>query len=301
MTLPAAPLAARGVGEVAFAASLPEAVVAIFRLLTHLGNPYLLLACVAAAYVLGDRVGLSRRGAAFALGLGLCAIGLVLGLKQFFGLPRPPISYRDGLGFPSGHALGSTAFWGGVAILADRGRWRRRLTAAGVVILAVAASRVLIGVHYLVDVVAGVGIGVALLAVTLGLGPGFSVAGSTGPLARPAHRHVAGLFAVALVLGLAGLAVAPGEAELLLGLGTAAGALAGWWRFGRRAAAATVAVSARSLAVGGGGLAVALAVMAGVAELLDTAVAVVGAGAAGAVVLLWLPLAASGSKKPVDG
>ena len=230
MTLPAAPLATRGVGEVAFAASLPEAVVALFRLLTHLGNPYLLLACVAAAYVFGDRIGISRRGAAFALGLGLCAIGLVLGLKQFFGLPRPPISYRSGLGFPSGHALGSTAFWGGVAVLADRGRWRRRLTAAGVVIVVVAASRVLIGVHYLVDVVAGVGIGIALLAVTLGFGPGFSVAGSTGPLARPDHRHVAGLFALALVLGLAGLAVAPGESELLLGLGTAAGALAGWWR-----------------------------------------------------------------------
>ena len=301
MTLPAAPLATRGVGEVAFAASLPEAVVALFRLLTHLGNPYLLLACVAAAYVFGDRIGISRRGAAFALGLGLCAIGLVLGLKQFFGLPRPPISYRSGLGFPSGHALGSTAFWGGVAVLADRGRWRRRLTAAGVVIVIVAASRVLIGVHYLVDVVAGVGIGIALLAVTLGFGPGFSVAGSTGPLARPDHRHVAGLFALALVLGLAGLAVAPGESELLLGLGTAAGALAGWWRFGRRAAAATVAVSTRSLAVGGSGLAVALAAMAGTAELLDAAVAVVGAGAVGAVVLLWLPLAASGSKKTADG
>ena len=291
MTLPAIHLTTRGVGEVAFAESLPEAVVALFRLLTHLGNPYLLLACVAAAYLFGDRVGISRRGAAFALGLGLCAIGLVLGLKQFFGLPRPPISYRSGLGFPSGHALGSTAFWGGVAVLAERGRWRRRLAAAGVVIVVVAASRVLIGVHYLVDVVAGVGIGIALIAVTVGLGPGISADDATGALARPEHRHVTGLFALALVLGLAGLAVAPGESELLLGVGTAAGGLAGWWRFGRRAAAATVAVSTRSFAVGGGGLAVVLAAMAGTAERLDAAVPILAVAVVGAVCLLWLPLA----------
>ncbi|MBB6646953.1 phosphatase PAP2 family protein [Halobellus ruber] len=293
MTLPATPLATRGVGEVAFAASLPEAVVALFGLLTHLGNPYLLLACVAVAYLFGDRVGIPRSGAAFALGLGLCAIGLVIGLKQFFGLPRPPISSRAGLGFPSGHALGSTAFWGGFAILAERGRWRRRLAAAAAVIVVVAASRVLIGVHYLVDVVAGVGLGVALLAVTVGLGPGFDVEDAVGPLARPAHGHVAALFALALAVGIAGLAVAPGESELLLGVGTAAGALAGWWRFGHRAVAATVAVSTRSLAVGGGGLAAALAAMGGTAELLGTAVPTVGAGALGVVVLLWLPLAAS--------
>ena len=297
MTLPAVPVVARGVGEVAFVESLPAAVVALFGLLTHLGNPYLLLACVATAYLLGDRVGIPRRGAAFALGLGLCAIGLVLGLKGFFGLPRPPISPRDGLGFPSGHALGSTAFWGGVAVLAERGRWRTRLTVAGVVIVVVAASRVLIGVHYLADVVAGVGVGLALLAATLGLGPGLSADGATGALARPAHRHVAGLFALALVLGLGGVAVAPGESELLLGVGTAAGALVGWWRFGRRAAAATVVTSMRGLAIGSGGLAVTLAAMAGTAELVAAAVPVVGIGAVGAVLLLWLPLATSGLQK----
>ncbi len=268
---------------------------ALFQVLTHLGNPYLLLICVAVAYLFGDRLGISRSGAAFALGLGLCAIGLVLGLKQFFGLPRPPISPRGDLGFPSGHALGSTAFWGGVAVLADRWRWRRRLTAAGVVIVVVAASRVLIGVHYLVDVAAGVGIGVALLAVAVGFGPGFSVDGPTGPIARPEHRHVTALFVLALALGVAGLAVAPGERELLLGVGTAAGALAGWWRFGRRAAAATVVASTRSLAIGGGGLAVVLAAMAGTAELLHAAIPIVGAGAIVAVLLLWLPLAVSGT------
>jgi len=297
MTHPATPLASRGVGEVAVAESLPEVVVTIFGLLTHLGNPYLLLLCVAVAYLYADRVGISREGAGFALGLGLCAIGLVLGLKHVFGLPRPPISPRGDLGFPSGHALGSTAFWGGVAVLADRWRWRRRLAAAAAVIVVVSASRVLIGVHYLADVVAGVAVGVALLAVAFGLGPGVSADGETGALARPTHRHVAALFAVALGFGVAGLAVAPGESELLLGVGTAAGALAGWWRFGRRAASARVGISTRTLAVGGGGLAATLAAMSGTAELLDAAVPIVVAGAIGAVCLLWLPLAVGDSSK----
>ena len=297
MTLPVTPLAARGVGEVAVAESLPDAVVALFELLTHLGNPYLLLLCVAVAYLYADRVGIPRAGAAFALGLGLCAIGLVLGLKHVFGLPRPPISPRGDLGFPSGHALGSTAFWGGAAVLADRWRWRRRLAAAGVVIAVVSVSRVLIGVHYLVDVIAGVAIGIALLSAAFGFGPGVAPDGETGALARPTHRHVAALFAAALVFGLAGLAVAPGESELLLGIGTAMGGLVGWWRFGRRAVSARVPVSMRALGVGGGGVVVVLGVMGGTAELSDAAVPILVAGAVGAVWLLWLPLGVGNASK----
>ncbi|MGQ4556447.1 phosphatase PAP2 family protein [Halobellus sp. GM3] len=287
----ATPLATRGVGEIAFAESLPEAVTAVFWALTHLGNPYLLLALVALAYLFGDRVGLSRRSAAFALALGLCAIGLTVGLKHFFGLPRPPTSYRGDLGFPSGHALGSTVFWGGVAVLSTRGRWRRRLAAAGALVAIVCLSRVLIGVHYLADVVAGVAVGSAFLAVAFALGPGFDRGTRGGALATPDHGHVTALFAVALALGLAGLLVAPGESELLLGVGTAAGAVAAWHRFGRRAADTTIEPSGRALAVGGGGLVLALGVMSGTAKLADSAAVILVAGALGAVCLLALPLA----------
>ncbi|MDQ2056005.1 phosphatase PAP2 family protein [Halobellus sp. H-GB7] len=290
MTPTTTPLATRGIGEAAFAESLPDAIVAVFWALTHLGNPYLLLACVALAYLLGDRVGIPRRGAAFALALGLCAIGLTIGLKHFFGLPRPPISYRDGLGFPSGHALGSTMFWGGVAVLATWGRWRQRLTVAGVVVGAVALSRVLIGVHYLADVVAGVAIGVAFLAAAFALGPGFSPKSPSGALATPEHRHVTALFVLAVALGLAGLLVAPGESELFLGIGTAAGGVLAWQRFGRRAAAVTVELSTRTFALGGGGLLVALGVMSGTAKLIENGPLIAVAGAVGAVGLLALPL-----------
>ncbi|MFB6251410.1 MAG: phosphatase PAP2 family protein [Halobellus sp.] len=293
MTYPAAPLATRGVGEVALVESLPAVVAAVFWWLTHLGNPYLLLSLVALAYLFGDRVGLPRRSAAIALGLGLCAIGLTIGLKQLFALPRPPISYRGGYGFPSGHALGSTTFWGGVAVLAIRGRWRRRLVIAGAVVTVVALSRVLIGVHYLVDVVAGVGIGVALLAVVFVAGTGFSTADRTGALVTPAHRHVTALFVLALGLGLLGLLVAPGENELLLGVGTALGAVFSWHRFGPRAVETHVDLSPRPLALSAGGLVTALAVMSGVAELTANAQIIVAASAIGATGLLALPLLVS--------
>ncbi|WP_336024241.1 phosphatase PAP2 family protein [Halobellus salinisoli] len=291
MTVPVAPLATRGIGEIAFAESLPEVVTTVFWWLTHLGNPYLLLACVALAYLLGDRVGISRRGAAFALVLGLCAIGLTVGLKHLFGLPRPPISYRDGLGFPSGHALGSTAFWGGVAVLANRGAWRQRLAVAAAVVVTVSLSRVLIGVHYIADVVAGVAIGTAFLAAVFALGPGFATETRDGPLADPTHRHVTALFGLALVLGLGALLVAPGESELFLGVGTAAGGVVAWHRFGERAATATIELTGRTLAVGGGGLLVALGAMSGVAEFVESGLLIVVVAVVGGVCLLALPLA----------
>ncbi|WP_144905048.1 phosphatase PAP2 family protein [Halobellus captivus] len=290
MTVPVTPLATRGIGEVAFAESLPEAVTAVFWALTHLGNPYLLLGIVALAYLLGDRVGISRQSAAFALGLGLCAIGLTVGLKHFFGLPRPPISYRDGLGFPSGHALGSTIFWGGVAVLAHRGAWQRRLALAAAVVATVSLSRVLIGVHYLADVVAGVALGVAFLAAAFALGPGFSLGTRVGALAKPTQRHVTGLFGVALALGVAALFVAPGESELFLGIGTAAGGTVAWHRFGDRAARETIELAGRPLAVGGGGLLIALAAMSGVAELAESGALIAAVGVVGGIGLLVLPI-----------
>jgi len=290
MIAPVTPLATRGVGEIAFAESLPEAITALFWWLTHLGNPYLLLACVALAYLLGDRVGISRRSAAFALGLGLCAIGLTIGLKHFFGLPRPPISYRDGLGFPSGHALGSTMFWGGVAVLANRGEWRQRLAVAAAVIVTVALSRVLIGVHYVADVVAGVAIGVFFLAAVFAVAPGFDTDDRVGALATPTHRHVTALFGLALVLGFGALLVAPGESELFLGIGTAAGGVLAWSQFGERAAEAALELSARTLAVGGGGTVGVLAAMSGTAKIAESALLIAAVGAVGAVCLLALPV-----------
>jgi undecaprenyl-diphosphatase len=74
-----------------------------------------------------------------------------------------PISHARGASFPSGHATGSAAFYLALAvILLSLLAWPRRgwlLLMALVVPLVVAATRVILGVHYVSDVTAGLLIG----------------------------------------------------------------------------------------------------------------------------------------------
>ena len=108
---------------------------------------------------------LRRRTAGY---LACCVVGayaLSTTGKLAVGRARPafpdPVSQASGASFPSGHATGAAAFYLAVAVvLAGRSPRRRPLlTIAVLVPLAVAATRVLLGVHYLTDVVAGLVIG----------------------------------------------------------------------------------------------------------------------------------------------
>ncbi len=90
-------------------------------------------------------------------------------LKQFFGRPRPHV-FEWGIqalssSFPSGHAMSATIVYTTVAYLAARLQkrvWERALTMllAALIILAISASRVYLGVHYPSDVMAGMIIGI---------------------------------------------------------------------------------------------------------------------------------------------
>lgn len=90
-------------------------------------------------------------------------------VKMGVARPRPalvnPVASTSGYSFPSGHAGGSAAVYGALALLAVAGvaRWARLtlVTGATVLVGAVAVSRVLLGVHYPSDVAAGVALGVA--------------------------------------------------------------------------------------------------------------------------------------------
>ncbi len=97
-------------------------------------------------------------------------------LKELFERPRPafaqPIAIARGFGFPSGHTMGSTLFYGflAVALVRATGVWRWRvliLIAAAFIILLMAFSRVYLGVHYLSDVMGGMAAGIAWLALSL--------------------------------------------------------------------------------------------------------------------------------------
>ena len=85
------------------------------------------------------------------------------GIKDVLDRVRPefnPIAETLGPSFPSGHSAGAAAFWAAAALLVSRGRTpHQRAVIFGVaagIAAGVACSRVMLGVHWLSDVVAGV-------------------------------------------------------------------------------------------------------------------------------------------------
>jgi membrane-associated phospholipid phosphatase len=80
-----------------------------------------------------------------------------------------PIADTLGPSFPSGHSSWSIAFFTAAALLLSRGRSRTARTliagVAAALTVTVAGSRVLLGVHWLSDVLAGLALGAAWFAV----------------------------------------------------------------------------------------------------------------------------------------
>lgn len=181
--------ARRGVGVTELLHGQSTVVVVLFALFTQLGDVWFLFLLGGVLYVMGDelpRLGVARRRGLFVLALTLTYIALIGALKQFFVLPRPPgatvpltvdglpatidavlasITTAEGPGFPSGHALGTTMVWGGLALVLERGTARLRVAVAGTVVVLVSLSRLVLGVHYAVDVVVGATLGIVVLGV----------------------------------------------------------------------------------------------------------------------------------------
>ncbi|MFN3596593.1 MAG: phosphatase PAP2 family protein [Rubricoccaceae bacterium] len=144
------------------------------RAFTRLGdNAAVTLWVVAAGAALLARRrwgGLVRLVAASALGS-----GVLTGLKTLFGRARPESPWLEppGLSFPSGHAFNAAV----LAVLALYLLWRyggpgrpsrHAVALAAALAVLMAASRVVLGVHYLTDAAAGLAAGTAwALAVLL--------------------------------------------------------------------------------------------------------------------------------------
>lgn len=176
----------RGLGELAAVAELPSWLVALAALITQLGDVWFVFCLLGALYWFGASLpgplSLSRRHAMFAVALALVARAVTTTFKELFALPRPPgadeavgvelvpalveplyvsAATADGFGFPSGHATAAILVYGGVALLVDS---RRGYVTAAALVAAIPLSRVVLAVHYLVDIVAGLAFGGAFLA-----------------------------------------------------------------------------------------------------------------------------------------
>ncbi|HEY5943899.1 MAG TPA: phosphatase PAP2 family protein [Kofleriaceae bacterium] len=106
----------------------------------------------------------------------LAAQGLNVALKHYVQRPRPTlfdeITRPETFSFPSGHSLSAMAIFGGIAaVLVTLYPHRRaRIVCAAVLLIAtIGFSRVYLGVHWPLDVLAGFAAGVPLLVATIHL------------------------------------------------------------------------------------------------------------------------------------
>jgi membrane-associated phospholipid phosphatase len=141
------------------------------KLVTDLGETWMaVLACVIVAAV--DFVRTRNRWVVpFLLAVVVGDKLLTDGLKTLVDRVRPhlnPVARTLGPSFPSGHTSTAAALWTAVALVVWRWCGRRSLAVvAGLAVgiaVAVAASRVLLDVHWLTDVLAGLALGWAWFA-----------------------------------------------------------------------------------------------------------------------------------------
>ena len=156
------------------AAARTQGATPFFTIMTIIGTPVglgVLCAIVAAVLIARGR----WRWAAYLFLTGGIGGLLNLQLKAYFARARPELAeaLRDahGYSFPSGHAMGSTIVFGALCYLAFRviRTWRWRAVALAfncTMILAIAASRIYLGVHWISDIGAGIAGGLIWLVAT---------------------------------------------------------------------------------------------------------------------------------------
>ena len=175
---------ARGIGGVDVIQGLvPDVAALVAAALAQLGSAWFLSVLLVVLY--WTRPG-EEHDVLLVGSLLLVAFGIYRTLKELFALPRPaelllapadaPALIRPlydaavlgtGYGFPSGHATNNAVVYIGLAAVLGIWTRRRRYATATALVTVVALTRILLGVHYLVDVIAGASLGasVAVLGV----------------------------------------------------------------------------------------------------------------------------------------
>jgi membrane-associated phospholipid phosphatase len=230
----------RDVGERALFEALPEVLSVLAALVTQLGDVWFAFVLFGLLYWFGTSLpapfSIDRNRGGFLVALGLGSIAVTTMLKEWFRLPRPPgageaagiellpvalqpvytsIGTAAGFGFPSGHAVGAVVVYGGLALLVDS---RRGYAAAAAIVPTVALSRLVLGVHYLVDTLVGLAVGGLYLAVVY--------------LACDRGSNPSRALTIALLVALAGAVVGGYTFDTMAVLGGTLGARIAWGALG---------------------------------------------------------------------
>ncbi len=144
----------------------------VLRVVTQLGStPVIVALCVVVSIVEYRRLP-TRAVPAFLATVAVSQLVLANLIKVAVGRDRPNVARlvsASGFSFPSGHAAASAAVYAAIALVVGRRRSRATKAAlagaAGGIAVAVAMSRVLLGAHWLTDVIAGAALGWACFAL----------------------------------------------------------------------------------------------------------------------------------------
>lgn len=223
----------RGIGELdVIQGAVPDWLGIVVALLTQFGDVWFMVTLFGVLYL---RQEAERDELLVVGGISLCGVGLYRGFKHLFALPRPdqplldpaslssvarPIyefaAHASGFGFPSGHATMATIVYFGLATVLPFGTRHRRFIVAGSLVCLVSFTRLALGVHYLVDVVAGTVLG------------GFVFFSSYGLLSRIPSERESLLFATAVVLNGFYLLASDAQPQSVLLFGGTVGVFVGW-------------------------------------------------------------------------
>lgn len=195
-------------------AELPSVFVDLAVIVTDLGGMTFLMVYVSMLYWLTR-----RREAALVASYALVGAAVIFALKYALAMPRPPEELflvplpDDPYGFPSGHAFIAVVVYGGTLLSFELERDWRAVAGVGILVLLISLSRIVLGFHYLGDIVAGAAIGIVFLLAMRHLTDGDPRRG----------------FAIGLAVGAPAVVVTGPEPEVLLSIGGAVGGLLAAW------------------------------------------------------------------------
>ena len=190
----------------------PEVVLEAFSLVTLLGNTEFFIIFLTVYYW-----GVSREKGLPLLAVALTTAVVSAGLKEAFGIPRPPTDLHlieaSHYGLPSGHAMSPVLIYGAVLYTVESLSRLQKVVIGFAVVFPISVSRIFLGVHYPADTLAGWFFGGVLLALFVFY----------------AEMETERSLLVALSVSTPFVVLFAGVENVLFGFGGLAAVVVGWW------------------------------------------------------------------------